>query len=227
MARAVSWLGVYWWVPLSILGAVVFGYWTLPQAETVSPPIQAVSTSERRAPASSLRPGDLNAEAVEAAREFDEFPLLWVGESFRGFQLVDVVRANYFIPKEAIRAARDRAENSVRLIYGTCVRVLSNQRSCPPPVTIIVFAPGTARSPDQAAPGPSSSARGGELREVNLTQMLWFGNGITVQIHANADYQAGVLFDLRTANAARFGLPKLAAGSDLSVLAQATARAGG
>ena len=218
---------MYWWVPLSILGAVVVGVWALPEGETVPPPIRAVSTSERRAPASSLRPGELNAEAVETAQEFDEFPLLWLGESFRGFQLVDVVRANYFIPKEAIGAARDRAKNSVRLIYGTCVPSGGNRPSCPAPVTIVVFAPGTARPPDQAAPGPSSAARGGELREVNLTQMLWFGDGISVQIHANAEHQADALFDLQTANAARFGLPELAAGSDLSALAEVTAGAGG
>lgn len=227
VARAVSWLGLYWWAPLSILGAVAVGVWALPEGEIEPPPVRVVSGSPGRADPANFLPGALNSEAVQTARDFEEFPLLWLGESFRGFHLVDVVRANYFIPKEAIGAARDRAENSVRLIYGTCVRVLSNQRSCPPPVTIIVFAPGTARRPDQMAPGPSSSARGGELREVNLTQMLWFGDGISVQIHANREHQADALFALRGANAARFGLPELAAGSNLGALAQVTAGAGG
>ena len=118
MARAVSWLRVYWWVPLSIMGAVVFGYWTLPQAETVPPPIRAVSTSAARPDAANFRPGELNSDAVRTAREFDEFPLLWLGESFEGFQLMEVLRVNFFIPKEEIRASRDLAENDVSLVPG-------------------------------------------------------------------------------------------------------------
>ena len=58
------------------------------------------------------------------------------------------------------------------------------------------------------------------------SQMLWFGDGITVQIHANTEHQADALWALQTANAARFGLPDLAAGSDLSALAEVTAGAG-
>jgi hypothetical protein len=70
---------------------------------------------------------------IEDARQFDEFPLYWLGDSYEGLPLTKVIRYQYE-PEPPIPA--ETAENVVLFIYGSCTP--TGEGGCPPPLSIRV-----------------------------------------------------------------------------------------
>jgi hypothetical protein len=77
---------------------------------------------------------------IEDAQQFREFPLYWLGESYEGLPLTDIVRAKYeyevhpqavkFVGQEVMK------EDLVGFVYGTCDP--GNDGGCAPPLVIRV-----------------------------------------------------------------------------------------
>ncbi len=84
---------------------------------------------------------------VEDAKQFDEFPLYWLGESCEGLPLTNIIRS-YYDPEPPIPAVE--AENAVVFIYGSCTPDASG--GCAPPLSIRVE-PYCMRPPQQIASG--------------------------------------------------------------------------
>jgi hypothetical protein len=73
--------------------------------------------------------------AVEDAREFDEFPVYWLGESFQGLPLVRVTQMDY--PGHAPGTIYNLPWHEVGFIYGNCT-IAPGESSCPVPLSIAV-----------------------------------------------------------------------------------------
>ncbi len=113
---------------------------------------------------------------LEDARQFNEFPLYWLGESYDGLPLNRIIR-HRFEPGPEMRPGL-RGENSVTFVYGDCTPV--GDSGCPPPVQVIVEAYCT-RPPELLAEevkdGPPIVLRGALAQPLGPDQvMVWTGD---------------------------------------------------
>jgi hypothetical protein len=125
-----------WALVPAVIAFLVAFHGNFPTLSAQTPPPQP----ERADPATFL-PGSLDPAAVQAARSFDEFPIVWLGEEFQGLKLSAFIRENY----SDIRPGypRDLGRNRVSLIYGACEPQKTDEgSSCVAPVSIIIWAPG-------------------------------------------------------------------------------------
>lgn len=215
--RVIKLLRTWGWTLVPAAVALAFGYTSVSGLTAQSP-----SPPGRRANAASFLPGNLDPSAVASAREFKDFPLVWLGEEFRGFKLTKFIRTNYRTPKEQTGYYRDISQNTVTLIYGDCIpQKTSDGPSCVPPLSIVIHAPNTVPGPQGVAPevaGPVTSTRGLTSRIVNGSTQLWADNGISIQVHSNGDVRALALTGLQSANAGQVGLREIKAGESLAPL---------
>lgn len=117
----------------------------------------------------------------EVAESFDEFPILWLGESYDsdgdgvGDMPLTTARPEespaltYGPTGEVVRPAL----RSFTLGYGTCT-IDPGQQSCPVPVTIIFDAP-------DSAPTLSNSVKAGQLRLRGVDVAVESGGGLRVE----------------------------------------------
>ena len=125
---------------------------------------------------SSSRGGNFT---LEQARAFEEFPLVWAGESAAGLPLTAILR-------------RDDSARYVSFVYGDCTA--SSDSGCAPPVEVQVW-PATERgfgsyggSPaDAAAPTPEPTrARGVAAAFVGESQLELYGRRATVVVFSGS-----------------------------------------
>lgn len=158
---------------------------------------------------SRFLPGDLDREAARQAQAFNEFPVLWLGEEYEGYRLV-----------EFIRLQRPN-QNAVVLIYGTCKPLPGVEGgSCVPPISVISSAPGSIPQPEAFEPtvsGPVGTSRGVRSRVASGGRFLWT-ESVIATVHANPEDREAATDQLRTANAAVVGVPEVRAGQDLTPL---------
>ena len=164
-----------------------------------------------RADPSQFRAGELDPEAVRDATTFQEFPLVWVGEEFQGFELVE------FLHKEG------DGYDKVYLIYGDCESPAElTEPSCVPPLSIVINRPGSVPSPDAVEPriaGPETERRGVTARLVSGGMVLWTG-GVVITVHANSEHMDAAIDELKTVNHEILGESAIGPGDDLAPLAE-------
>ena len=124
--------------------------------------------------------------SVEDAREFDEFPVYWLGESFQGLPLVDVGRMDY--PGAFPGEPYNRPWNEVSFIYGDC-EIAPGAESCPVPLNIDTR-PYCDVPPEVIADwvktGPPEVIRGAVAQRTGSSMRLWTGN-VSIGIAATGE----------------------------------------
>jgi hypothetical protein len=115
--------------------------------------------------------------SVENAREFKDFPVYWVGESFQGLPLVAVQRIDYpgRWPGEIYNIPR----NEVAFLYGDCT-IAPGETGCPVPLNIVI-SPYCDVPPEVIAAGaktgPPEVIRGAVAQRMGKSSMqLWTSN---------------------------------------------------
>lgn len=123
----------------------------------------------------------------EEAERFPDYPLLWLGERFAGYNLQAIVRQKYD-PPAGIPA--HEAMNSVGFAYGDCT-IPEGGRACPVPL-VVMIEPACLTRPESIATGmragPLESVRGGAqlLRFRDGHVRLWTGR-VSISIDAPVD----------------------------------------
>ncbi|MBI2765794.1 MAG: hypothetical protein HYX53_07770 [Chloroflexi bacterium] len=120
---------------------------------------------------------------------FSEFPLMWLGSSFGGYQLQAVIRTKYDGPKDG---PPKFAGNSVTFIYGVCVPSPQSDGGCGVPLTIHVRPACDIAREDIApeamvqAPYRKGTAEIYELRD--LATMIYTGDVlVTINVEGQPD----------------------------------------
>ena len=192
-----------WLIGVAAVG-VALGYLSFALAGT-----NASVNASRRADPAQFSVGSLNPRAVELAKAFNDFPLVWLGEEFKGFRLT-----------EFIRAKSDR-QDAVYLIYGTCQpRPGALEPSCVPPLSIVVSAPGSVPDSNvvaEEAAGSVQVVRGVTMRTLSGNPFLWTG-GVTITVDANSEHLSAALAGLMTVNHDAVGRAPIKAGESLAPL---------
>ena len=191
-------------LPLAVL-CLIGGYATYQGVSGESP----AERQDRNSNPENYLDGTLDQDSVDQARSFDEFPVVWLGEEFQGFKLVKFYRTV------------SAGEDSVRLIYGSCVSVTTTDSpSCVPPVSLIVRRPGSRGGPESiepAAAGPIETVRGVPARLASGGLILWTG-GVIVTVHGNADDRDAAVEALKLANGPAIGMKDIGPGESLEPL---------
>jgi hypothetical protein len=120
-------------------------------------------------------------EDVQAAREFERFPLYWVGESFEGFDLVHV-------------DGLEHPAQFVTFVYGECTPTGGDEPSCVPPFQIQVFP--LCWHLDAVAEAPvwrRRRIRGAPVGTDDSAPVL-FSRGAQVKVYRGADAKPGIAF---------------------------------
>ena len=142
---------------------------------TVAPgPDGAGDTSSGSAPASAGQP----RWTIEDAKQFTEFTLYWLGESYEGLPLTKIIRYRYD-PEPPIPPIE--AENIVLFIYGSCNP--GPDSGCAPPLSIRVE-PYCMNPPEGFAPAVRDApfeVRGALAERIAGHLRIWTGDvGITI-----------------------------------------------
>jgi len=129
-----------------------------------------------------LNQGDDEATAgfhnwtVETARGFDEFPVYWVGQNYKGLPLVQVARMD--VPEPAPGQPGSHAWNEVSFTYGDCT-IAPGEESCPMPLSIDIR-PYCDLRPEQVAGGakvgPPEFVRGALVQRIGGGARIWTSN---------------------------------------------------
>lgn len=111
---------------------------------------------------------------IEDARQFKEFTLYWLGETFEGLPLTTITRYRYDPPG----GTSGQSESSVAFIYGDCTP--GPDSGCAPPLQIILES-YCMRPPELLAPGvkegPAIQVRGALAQPMGPKQvMVWAGD---------------------------------------------------
>lgn len=110
---------------------------------------------------------------IEDARQFDEFSLYWLGDSYEGLPLTKIIRYRYD-PEPPIPPME--AGNSVTFIYGTCEPPPDG--GCAPPLSIVVE-PYCMKPPERVAPavrGTPFQVRGALAEQIGDHLRIWTGD---------------------------------------------------
>ena len=115
--------------------------------------------------------------SVEDAREFEEFPVYWLGESFQGLPLVAVHRMDY--PGRWPGEIYNLPWHEVRFIYGDCT-IAPGETGCPAPLSMHTR-PYCEVPPEVIADavkiGPPEVIRGAVVQRMGRSHMqLWTSN---------------------------------------------------
>ena len=177
-----------WKALVAVLLVTVAGFGLIMRTlAEASPEINA----NRRADPAHFRVGSLNAEAVAEAEAFQEFPLVWLGEEFEGFQLAK------FLHKKG------DGYDKVYLIYGVCESPPGAlEPSCVPPLAVVINAPRNVPSPNQVeerVAGPETTRRGVTARILSGSMFLWTG-GVVISVKANSEHMEMAIAELETVN---------------------------
>jgi hypothetical protein len=90
-SRVVRYLSTWAWTLIPAAIAFLVAYrGDLPTLSAQSPPPRP-----ERADAATFLRGSLDQAAVDSARSFTEFPIVWLGEEFQGLKLTEFIRENY------------------------------------------------------------------------------------------------------------------------------------
>lgn len=198
------------WVPALILMVLLISGNVI-QAQT-TPPVSD------RADASGFMTGTLDPAAVQAVLSFGEFPVVWLGEEFKGYKLSAVAIIN-----EVTRGSGnipDIRDHRVSMVYGSC-EILPGHGACTPPLSIIIWGPDTIPGPRGVEPDAISveaTTRGLISAIVSESTVLWAGDGIAIQIHSNGDIRDEIVESLQLANGPVMGLPAIDTGESLAPL---------
>ena len=204
--QAVGHSQVFWIVGTIIL-ATIAGYVSFSSSSANPNP----NTTRRSDPA-GFQPGKLNPDAVSQAIAFSEFPLVWLGEEFRGFKLTEFMRV------------QGELQDAVYLVYGDCEpQPGMEEPSCVRPLAIVVSAPGSVPEYDSTdigdavATGPVRTVRGVAARTLSGSEHLWTG-GVVITVHANSEHMQDAVQGLRSVNHRAVGLDTVNDGDDLRAL---------
>jgi hypothetical protein len=122
--------------------------------------------------------------AVEDVRQFDEFPVYWLGESFQGLPLERVARMDY--PGHAPGTIYNVPWHEVRFIYGSCT-IPPGESSCVVPLSIAIR-PYCEVPPeivaDAVKTGPPEEIRGAVVQRTGESQMRVWTSDVSIGIHA-------------------------------------------
>ncbi len=134
---------------------------------------------------------------IEDARQFNEFPLYWLGETYQGLPLRKIIRYTYDPDPSGPPAL---AENLVLFIYGSCTPT-GQEGGCPPPLSIRVE-PYCSRPPEsissRAKVGSTFYVRSASAQQIGLDHIrMWTGdvsiaiftNGIDAQVAAAEEFR--------------------------------------
>jgi hypothetical protein len=138
--------------------------------------------------------------SVEDAREFEGFPVYWLGESFQGLPLVAVHRMDY--PGRWPGEIYNVPWHEVSFDYGDCT-IAPGESSCPVPLTIAIR-PYCEVPPEIVADavkiGPAEEIRGAVAQRTGTSQVRLWTSNVSIGIHAT---------DSATADAAAQNLVRL------------------
>lgn len=128
---------------------------------------------------------------AQQARDFDQFPLYWVGEEFQGYPITDIIRSvsgpDALVP-----------EDSVTFLYGTCTPP-AGEGGCADPLQIVVE-PYCFVPPSLVGASNPIEVRGGAEAFNSDGWRLWTGK-VTVRIFAYlTDLQLAAIDALVSAN---------------------------
>ena len=153
--RILRWLALLAAVP--VLGAAAFLLGALDwHANATDPTAEAAAFS----PGSPWDGQGASGISEADARQFDTYPLLWLGPTFGGYHLQSIVRQEVAAPAGA---PAHNAANSVTLIYGQCT-IPPNASACTGPLTLHVEPGCMARPEWTAAFGTTTTTRGDALQ---------------------------------------------------------------
>jgi hypothetical protein len=181
----------------------------LAEGSVAVPTVSGTAVNEnRRADPSTFYSGALNQDALKEALEFDAYPLLWLGEEFEGFYLMNFVRFQ-----------DESGFDVVYLVYGECEPAAGMlEPSCVPPLSISTTAPGWVPDPGQISDdvgGPLTTERGVNSRTLGDGPVLWTG-GVVVTIFANSELEQEALAQVQTVNHDVMGRPPIGPGENLA-----------
>jgi len=172
----------------------------------------SVAQCLRNQPGSAaVTPGEIS---VTQARTFQEYPLLWLGDSFEGIPLTTIIRA---LAQDDPESMLPTAQNSITFIYGDCTPP-AEEGGCAPPLQIVVeprcFNPPELYSYVASGPQP---IRGGAawLPGIPGGPILWTGD-IAVTIFAPRGALDRIIASLEPANSAAVGSKLSSVLSDVS-----------
>jgi hypothetical protein len=119
---------------------------------------------------------------LEDAREFEGFPVYWLGESFQGLPLTVVKRIDY--PGAFPGKPYDDPRNEVRFVYGKCT-IAPGESSCPMPLTIAIR-PYCEVPPEVIADtvkiGPPEEIRGALVQRMGEGRMQVWTDNVSIAI---------------------------------------------
>ncbi len=141
-----------------------------PSPTSTAPPAATATPAPTLAEPASAGEGGWT---IEDAKQFREFPLYWLGESYEGLPLTKIIRYRYD-PEPPIPAIQ--AENIVLFIYGSCNP--GPEGGCPPPLSIRVE-PYCMNPPEGFAPavrGGPFEVRGALAEQVSGDIRIWTGD---------------------------------------------------
>jgi len=167
--------------------------------------------------------GEVNADAVRAAQQYDRAPVLWLGEEFQGLRLARAQAVSYTLTAEMTGRDEDIDAESLYLIYGDCVPADSGDGpSCVPPLQVIVRTanaiPGAHSIERRDGFSSPYQQRGVTAMNLQTATTLWLPGGSSVTVHADPDLREAAVAALRTANHEALGIGEVAGGRDLSRL---------
>jgi hypothetical protein len=125
--------------------------------------------------------------SLEDAREFEGFPVYWLGESFQGLPLERVARMDYegAFPGKPY----NHPWHEVRFIYGTCT-IAPGESSCPVPLSIDIR-PYCEVPPeivaDAVKTGPPEEIRGAVVQRTGTSQVRLWTSDVSIGIHATGE----------------------------------------
>jgi hypothetical protein len=121
---------------------------------------------------------------LEDAREFEDFPVYWLGESFQGLPLVAVQRIHY--PGAFPGKPYDDPRNEVAFLYGDCT-IAPGETGCPVPLTIVIQ-PYCDVPPEVVADavkiGPPEEIRGAVAQRTGKSKVRLWTSNVSIGIHA-------------------------------------------
>jgi hypothetical protein len=122
--------------------------------------------------------------SLEDARQFEGFPVYWLGESFQGLPLVAVHRIDY--PGAFPGKPYNHPWHEVSFDYGDCT-IAPGESSCPMPLTIDTR-PYCDVPPeiiaDAVKTGPQEMIRGAMVQRTGKSSMREWTDNVSIGIHA-------------------------------------------
>lgn len=123
----------------------------------------------------------------DEARAFIDYPLYWLGETFAGYHLQEIIRNKYTPPSDI---PAHEAMDSVTFIYGEC-SIPDGGRACPVPI-VIAIEPVCMKRPEGIAEAATNSSMETTRGQAELLRFrdghvrLWTGQ-VSIYLDAPVD----------------------------------------